>query len=422
MKANEKVKCVFSLLSAIFLVLLCVQVTGCTSKQRLSKGILAYIHGGDLWVNELSDGQAKQLTTDGRNRSPHWSPSGQWLAYSKDDELWVVRPSGAEAKALSTVDKFAKFAWSPESDTLAYVRKESLCVASAGEWREQVLVNVNGIGEMAWSPDGEWLAYDVWPENTDYNGLWRIRSDSSNASELYKTDMPFAEGAILADWSPDGQNILFWLRIGLSAMKDGLPLYTIPAHGGESRELVDSMLLGPNFWAGSPNGKLLAITKSSGRFPWTRDCIAVVDSVSGKLTYLTDDKTAAISPAWSSDGQRIAYVAPDISFVGKAKDYDDYEAMVADFEAKVTQRRIWVMNKDGSDKRQLTNDAAYRDERPLWSADGSHILFVRLNQNGQASLWLMRNYGSELNKVVDEIDSEEYDYIEWNKYFDWWKR
>ncbi len=70
-------------------------------------------------------------------------------------------------------------------------------------------------------------------------------------------------------------------------------------------------------------------------------------------------------------------------------------------------------------------DAAYRDERPLWSADSSHILFARLDQKGRASLWLIRNDGSELQPVVDELIPavewfDYYGYINWDGYFAWW--
>ncbi len=109
------------------------------------------------------------------------------------------------------------------------------------------------------------------------------------------------------------------------------------------------MLAHDDFLAWSPDGKLLAVTEGSGRQMWLHKRIAVVEPTSGTLTYLTDDKTAAFSPAWSPDEQRIAYVAaPDISFVGGGEEA----------KAGTAQRRIWVMKRDGLDQRQLTNDAA----------------------------------------------------------------
>ena len=373
-------------------------------------GILAYLKGGDWWVKEFPGGQAQRLATDdGRSARPSWSPSGQWMAYLKDGELWVVQPSGADARALSPGTKVDTFAWSPASDTLAYItRTGSLHIASADEWCEREVVAAAdgrermGLFVLAWSPNGKWLAYvreevmkEKQPPDNRYASLWRIRTDGSDATELFNT-ASVPGGLMVAGWSPDSQYILFWPvpLFSSSLLADGTSLMAIPASGGQPVKLVESMLAHDDFLAWSPDGKLLAVTEGSGRQMWLHKRIAVVEPTSGTLTYLTDDRTAAFSPAWSPDEQRIAYVAaPDISFVGGGEEA----------KAGTTQRRIWVMNRDGSAQRQLTHDAAYRDERPLWSADGSHILFARLDQKGRASLWLIRNDGSELQPVVDEL-------------------
>jgi len=107
--------------------------------------------------------------------------------------------------------------------------------------------------------------------------------------------------------------------------------------------------------------------------------------------------------------------APDIGFVGGGE-----EARVG-----AGQRRIWIMKPDGSAKRRLTHDPAYRDERPRWSADGRHLLFARLHTSGRASLWLMRTDGSRLTRVVQDLSPAPdwfgyYGAIYWDFSFDWW--
>lgn len=47
-------------------------------------------------------------------------------------------------------------------------------------------------------------------------------------------------------------------------------------------------------------------------------------------------------------------------------------------DAAFAERRIWVMNVDGSDRHPVTIGEEFRDAAPQWSTDGSHIMFMRL--------------------------------------------
>ncbi len=115
------------------------------------------------------------------------------------------------------------FAWSPVSATLAYItRTGSLHLASADEWREREVVaaadgeELRGFFSLAWSPNGKWLAYvreevmkEKQPPDNRYASLWRIRTDGSDAAELFNT-ASIPGGLMVAGWSPDSQYILFW--------------------------------------------------------------------------------------------------------------------------------------------------------------------------------------------------------------------
>jgi Tol biopolymer transport system component len=396
-----------------------------------SLGRLAYVKGGNLWVKELPGSQVQRLIINGDSARPSWSPLGQWLAFLRDRELWIVQPSGAGGRTLSPGAQVETFAWSPVSDTLAYITGTgNIHIASVEEWHErEVAAGADskermGFFSLAWSPEGKWLAYvreevreEKPPPDNRSASLWRIRADGSDATELFNT-ASVSGGLMVASWSPDSQYILFWPvpLFSPSTLADGVSLMVIAAAGGQPIELVDSMLAYSDFLAWSPDGQLLAITVGGGRETWSHKRIAVMELTRKELTYLTDDKTAAFSPAWSPNGQRIAYVAaPNIGFVGEGKEA----------KAGAAQHRIWMMKRDGSEKRQLTRDAAYRDEQPLWLADGTHILFARLDQNDRVSLWLMRSDGSELQQVVDELTltggrGSYYGHIAWDSYFTWW--
>jgi Tol biopolymer transport system component len=156
----------------------------------------------------------------------------------------------------------------------------------------------------------------------------------------------------------------------------------------------------------SPDGSRLALTG---------DGIYIIDSGGGGLRYLTDGEYADWSPvsswivhrachggacglwetnadsgeqrrlttggsdgqpAWSPNGQQIAYISQDDG----------------NFE-------IYRINADGSNKVRLTNSPS-SDGLPVWSPDGQWIAF-RSDRGGGWAIYAMRSDGSAVRKIVD---------------------
>ncbi len=195
-------KSLFTFFATLLLVTICLTENAVAQQAGLSSlGALAYIRGGDLWMQELPDGEARHLTTDADDSSPLWSPSGQWITFHKGDQLRLIRKSGADARVLNHGAPATHVAWSPLSDMIAYTtRTGDLVIASAGDGSERTLVSSptpregSGMQSFAWSADGKWIAYalqkDLKPPQSDqppdlYAGLWRIRADGSGPVEIF---------------------------------------------------------------------------------------------------------------------------------------------------------------------------------------------------------------------------------------------
>ncbi|MGA2286685.1 MAG: hypothetical protein ABSG55_10505 [Dehalococcoidia bacterium] len=379
-------------------------------------GKVVYIFEGNVYTVDLPSGSPVQLTTDGTDASPKWSPSGQWIIFTRLHSNWVMRADGTDARVLA--EGFA--AWSPNEDQIAYTggpaNPNTVFIENADGSGQIALPAPGGTPmALAWSPDSSWIAFveEGAPPN-QYANLWLLPTNGSGANVQRFSTVYY--GVFLAGWTADSNFVLYWLeaQFSPSLAADGLPLNVMATGGSVPRQLATSLPY-PGILSFASSGAELAITDGTGRESWTNKRIAVVDIVTGKLTDLTPATMAAIDPAWSRDNGQIAFVSePDKGNTAGA----DEIPLLAD-------RRIWTMAADGTNQRQVTTDVAYRDERPLWLADGSLILFARVDASLHASLWLVDSAGGAPQHVVDLITGQgqvpdNHGIVSWDTIYDYW--
>ena len=112
--------------------------------------------------------------------------------------------------------------------------------------------------------------------------------------------------------------------------------------------------------------------------------IFVVDRDGSNLHQLTFDSELDDQPAWSPDGQRIAFRSFRTGYDGD----------------------IWVMNTDGGNLVNLTPDplpAITNEARPGWSPDGARIAYTS-NAGGNLDIWTMAADGSDPRRLTNSTD------------------
>jgi len=109
-----------------------------------------------------------------------------------------------------------------------------------------------------------------------------------------------------------------------------------------------------------------------------------VDVETGKIAQLTSGPERNHYGSYSPDGSKIAFVS-----------------------ARTGTEALWVMNRDGSDPRRLTEDGHSFSERPDWSPDGRFLAFDR-EENGRRKIWTLEIETGVLHRVTDGPGEDTY--------------
>jgi dipeptidyl aminopeptidase/acylaminoacyl peptidase len=130
----------------------------------------------DVWIYDLGQtNAARQITFEGRNRFPTWSPDGRWLAFQSDREgdaaiFWQDTQSNGTAERLTKPDAGMTHipeSWTPRGDVLSFSvgngARYSLWMLSLRDKRTTRFGDVESQipAASAFSPDGRWLAYQT---------------------------------------------------------------------------------------------------------------------------------------------------------------------------------------------------------------------------------------------------------------------
>jgi Tol biopolymer transport system component len=215
--------------------------------------------GTDLWVLDVREGRAVQLTEGLEVLSAAWSPLGAKIAYvTRYGELYIVHSDGTELRKMPT-KALPELAWAPDGTKLAYILPPPV-------WEPWNLLEAYDIavldpvdGSVAQLTSGAW---------TNFHPVWSLDSKKI----LFESDREHAPGTGL------------W--------------YTMNADGSELQHLEKPALLSSMNVDRSPIADQVAY-EVSGNI-WVMD-------FEGNAVRVAE----GFDPSWSPNGSKLAYVGRD---------------------------------------------------------------------------------------------------------------
>lgn len=394
------------------------------------------------------NGDALQQTTTGlafyrratntptfTNGFDHWGLTDAGLVYWTGDAIdppGVTPPASAacDVKEVKLLAEGGDQDWSHARDVIAFDKADA-----SGTWQIYT-VRPDGSGELclscgaapggprvdrnkghpAWHPSGEWIVAQVEmdehvgvlgnarylsePGRGWWSNLYAASADGQRWFRLTNYSPNRVEGVLIPRFSRDGSQ-LFWTKLVAKPDRpddwnrlDDQPLNPF----GYWRMSVADFVVGPGgvprlanerdvtpsggvfFESGgfAPTGNTLIFSADLGlTTPYGLD-IWTLDLTTGQLTNLTGTPTQWDEhPRYSPSGQKISFMS--------SQPYASFD--VANIRTLRTE--LFVMNADGSDKRQLTyfnipGAPEYSAAEPLlavdsaWSADGTRLMVAGL--------------------------------------------
>jgi Tol biopolymer transport system component len=334
------------------------------------KLIIAGVLAGTLVLHLDWAGRARALASDIvplGDTTPTWSPTGDLIAFVSTREIkpevYTMNADGTGQRRLTSsppgVSSSAPV-WSPDGRRIAFVTGtigvSQIYIMNADGSDQQQVVSGRWNRDPAWSPDGVKIAFVSHRAGDD--GIVVIPANGGQPTSI-ASELPSVTGF---SWSPDSK------RIAFATYK-----YHVEKRMEEGGTVAIAVTLESRIYVVDADGRnRRTLTTATDETISRPPRLTAIEDIVG----LNSDR----DPQFSPDGNHVAFVSTQKS------------------------SQIFVMNLDGSGRRQLT--FAGKNQGPVWSPDGRRIAFAS-DREGLGQIFIMNADGDNQRRLTGSGESRQ---------------
>ncbi|MBC7898612.1 MAG: PD40 domain-containing protein [Saprospiraceae bacterium] len=361
---------------------------------------------------------AEKLPTSGNSEFAAISPDGKYAAYTDETggkrNIWLRNLESSENLQVvpPSDDYYFDLDFSNSSESLFFVRKPAsghvspalYKIAAIGGVPVKILDNVTRA--VSFSQDDKQITFVRCAfKKDDFCSLYLADFDGGNEQKLLTT----SNGIHITEshFSPDGRSVA--VASGRSDSDAGdAGISEIIIDTGAQREMLERKFYDIKSLKWLPNGTGVLFTAT--RHKDGKESVWLASATTDKAVPLTRDAASYSRISLDKTGSKMIAVQPTADFrinilsnretktLANARDLtfaNDGKIIYSTFDGE-----IWIVNRDGSEQRQLTNND-FIEGSPRISPDGTSIYFAS-NESGSRHVWRMNPDGTNRSQITKQ--------------------
>lgn len=318
---------------------------------------------------------------------PQIAPDGSHIVYRRTGfdimldksigSLWILQTDGASHRKLTSREASeSQPRWSPSGDRIAFVSSTDQGAEIFMYWVQtgqfaRISQLERSPSSLAWSADGTQLAFSMLvPQKPPVLAKLPEKPKGAKWAEKPRLTNRLKHEA-------DGQG---YLEPGFSH------IFVIPADGGSPRQITSGDFSHKGDLSWSPDGKHILFSANRNK-DWEHNFrnseLYQVSVAEGSITALTDRNGPDYAAVFSPDGNKIAYLS--------------YQDNVQAYQVN----QLYVMNKDGSDKKTIAITLDRNLSDLTWNAKGTGLYFT-YDHHGNTKIGYT-TLGGKVTKLADDL-------------------